>query len=545
MMPSLTLNRHASIYNSLHTLYQIDIHLPTCLLKSAFQKPPLMLSGFLAAGLIYLFSLWVPLIQDFYFEWRAGNFFQSFKPRTLLGSIFNLLNWGDDAFTVAKVGALWAWLTLIISQFFQLFITDQKRGKIYHFCIALALSFIFAFSTVSQMTFGPVRILDSIPYFLILASYLIYIQDEQKIRAPSYISATLLLFLATLIHEKSIFDIGIVWMWLAWKGGIKKASLYIFLAIFLSALFLFSNKSSGTTGLGYAPNAYLEILSNGFTYFKDSSFDLLAIILGGGALWIIYTLCAVFFIRTSPTQQQRLIRSLLCIAMVVGCFVPLLVAFDTNRLIGLMWLPTFLLLCEVGPQMLTHFKKWLLLLGLAILCILQFAVPPMLTMPPLGSVVFNSYAKWFAGPRAILVDLPVRSGQVLEFKDQGSGSRFLSKGWHGTESWGVWGNQAESLVTLQNLDPSINRLSISLKSLNGPANPKQEVEVFINGKQVKTIELLDLNPKTIAISLPDPLIPRQPLEIQFRTSNVMTPKEAGISAEDNRPMGISRDMRCY
>lgn len=507
-------------------------------MKSVLQNPHLLLSGFFAAGLIYLFSLWVPLIQDFYFEWRAGNFFQSFKPRTLLGSIFNLLHWGDSAFTIAKVGALWAWLTLIMSQFFQLFITDQKREKIYHFCVVLALSFIFAFSTISQMTFGAVRILDSIPYFLILASYLIYSQEERKITALSYVSATLLLFLATLIHEKSIFDIGILWMWLAWKGGIKKASLFIFPAIFLSALFLFSNKSSGTTGLGYAPDAYIDILRNGFTYFKDSSFDLLAIILGGGALWVIYILCAVFFIRTSSSHQQRIIRTLLCIAMVAGCFIPLLVAFDTNRLIGLMWLPSFLLICEVGPHMLTHFKKWLLLLGLAILCILQFAVPPMLTMPPLGSVVFNSYAKWFAGPRAIVVDLPIRSEQLLEFKDQGSGSRFLSKGWHGTESWGVWSNQSESLVTLQNLDPSINRLSVTLKSLIGPANPKQEVEVFINGKKVKTIELLDLNPQTILISLPDPLIPRQPLQIQFRASNVITPKEAGISPEDTRPMGI-------
>ena len=507
-------------------------------MKRALQNPSILLSGLLAAALIYLFNRWVPLIYDFYFEWRVGGFFHTFKPRTILGSVFNLIGWGDGAFTAIKVLALWGWLTLITGQLFQVFIAGQKSAHVFRFGVVIALSFIFAFSTVSQMTFGAVRILDAIPYLLILASYLIYIQDEQKISAPSYIGATFLLFLATLIHEKSIFDIGIVWIWLAWKGGIKKASLYIFPAILLSALFLFSNKSSGTTGLGYAPNAYLEILSNGFTYFKDSSFDLLAITLGGGALWIIYTLCSVFFIHISPSNQQRIIRTLLCIAMVVGCFVPLLVTFDTNRLIGLMWLPTFLLLCEVGPQMQTHFKKWLLLFGLAILCILQFAVPPMLTMPPLGSVVFNSYAKWFAGPRAIVVDLPVRSGQVLEFKDQGSGSRFLSKGWHGTESWGVWSNQAESLVTLQNLDPSINRLSISLKSMIGPANPKQEVEVFINGKQVKTIELLDLNPQTIAVSLPDPLIPRQPLEVQFRASNVITPKGAGISPEDTRPMGI-------
>lgn len=506
-------------------------------MKRTLQNPLILLSGFLAAALIYLFSWWVPLIYDFYFEWRVGGFFHTFKPRTILGSVFNLFGWDDGAFTAIKVLALWGWLTLITGQFFQIFLTDQKSTRIYRFGVVVALSFIFAFSTVTQMTFGAVRILDAIPYFLILAGYLIYSQEEHKITALSYVSTTLLLFLATLIHEKSIFEMGILWMWLAWKGGIKRASSLIFPALVLSGVFLFSNKTSGTTGLGYAPNAYLDILSNGLSYFKDSSFDLLAIIFGGGALWIIYMVCSIVFIRTSPTKPQKIIRPLLCLGMVLSCFIPLLVAFDTNRLMGLMWLPTFLLLCEVGPQLLALPKKWIGL-ALACLCALQFAVPPMLTMPPLGSVVFNSYAKWFSGSRAIVADFPIRSGQILEFKDKGNGSHFLTKGWHGTESWGVWSNQALAVATLQNLDPKIHQLSIAIKSLAVPEKPIQQVDILINGKLSKTIELQDLNTQTILIPLSEPVIPRQPLEIKFRASNLITPKEAGISPEDTRPMGI-------
>lgn len=506
-------------------------------MSPGFPKTSYLTSGVIAAILIYLFSLWVPLIFDFYFEWRSGGFFTTFKPRVLLGSIFNLLDWGDRAFTVTKVLALWGWLTLITGQFFQVFISSQKSSQLYRLGVVLALSFIFAFSTVTQMTFGAVRILDAIPYFLILVSYLICTQQEYKINALSHVCATLLLFLATLIHEKSIFDISILWMWLTWKVGIKKASGFIFPALILSGLFLFSNKSNGTSGLGYAPSAYLDILSNGLSYFKDSSFSISAILFGGGALWIIYLVCSAIFIRTSPTKQQKMIRTLLCLGMVLLCFAPLLVAFDTNRLMGLIWLPTFLLLCEVGPQILA-LPKTFVTLALASLCTLQFAVPPMLTMPPLGSVVFNSYAKWFAGPRAIVADFPIRSGQLLEFKDQGNGSHFLTKGWHGTESWGVWSNQALAIATLQNLDPKINQLSITLKSLAVPGKPHQQVDILVNGKLSKTIELQDLNTHTILISLSEPIIPRQPLEIQFRASNVITPKEAGISAEDTRPMGI-------
>ena len=506
-------------------------------MKRTLQNPSILLSGFLAAALIYLFGRWVPLIYDFYFEWRVGGFFHSFKPRTILGSMFNLFGWGDGAFTVIKVCALWGWLTLITGQFIKVFIAGQKTAHVYRFGVVLALSFIFAFNTVSQMTFGAVRILDSIPYFFILAGYLIYTQEEHKITALSYVSATLLLFLATLIHEKSIFEMGILWMWLAWKSGIKRASGFIFPALVLSGIFLFGNKSSGTTGLGYAPNAYLDILSNGLSYFKDSSFDLLAIIFGGGALWIIYMACTTMFIRSATSKQQKIIRSLLCLGMVLSCFIPLLVAFDTNRLMGLMWLPAFLLLCEVGPQLLALAKKWIAL-ALVCLCAMQFAVPPMLTMPPLGSVVFNSYAKWFAGSRAIVADFPIRSGQLLEFKDKGNGSHFLTKGWHGTESWGVWSNQALAVATLQNLDPKIHQLSITLKSLVVPGMPNQQVDILINGKLSKTIELQDLNTQTILIPLSEPVIPRQPLEIQFRASNVITPKEAGISPEDTRPMGI-------
>ena len=516
---------------------QTDLAIIQCEVMNNLIKHPNFLSGIISAILLYLFSLWVPLIYDFYFEWVAGDFFQAFKPRTFLGSIFNLFHWRDGAFTITKVLALWGWLTLITNQFIRVFLGADNNVRLYKFGIVLALCFIFSFSTISQMTFGPVRILDSIPYFLILAGYLICAQNKQSLKALSYVGATILFFLATLIHEKSIFDLTILLIWVAWRDGIKKSVTSILPAFLLSIAFLLLNRASGTTGLGYAPNTYLDTLSNGLNYFLNSSYSPSAIIFGGGSLWVIYIICSVQFVRCAPTNMQLLTRLGLCIGMLIICILPLLVAFDTNRLVGLIWLPTFLLLCQVGPKLLPTSKK-LSIFMLICLCALQLAVPPMLTMPPLGSVVFNSYAKWFAGPRSIVADFPIRPGQILEFKDQGNGSHFLDKGWHGTEAWGVWSNQADSTVTLQNLDPNIKQLFITMKSLVISDVPKQEVEIRINGRLAKSVEFKDLNSQTILIPLSEPIIPRQPLEIQFHASRVITPKKAGISADDTRPLGI-------
>lgn len=117
--------------------------------------------------------------------------------------------------------------------------------------------------------------------------------------------------------------------------------------------------------------------------------------------------------------------------------------------------------------------------------------------------------------------------------------RFLfSIGWRGTKYCGVRSSQSTSIATLQKIDPSINRLSIALKFLTAPTKPKQKVYLLVISKPLRTIKLIDLRPHTILIPLPDPLIRCKPLEIQFRASNVITPKEAGISAHDIRPMGI-------
>ena len=78
--------------------------------------------------------------------------------------------------------------------------------------------------------------------------------------------------------------------------------------------------------------------------------------------------------------------------MLAICFLPLTVAWDTNRIVGLIWLPIFLLLTKIDLNSLFT-KSRVVFIGLIFLCSFQIAMPPVL-MPHIGVVPFNSYGQF-------------------------------------------------------------------------------------------------------------------------------------------------------
>jgi hypothetical protein len=74
--------------------------------------------------------------------------------------------------------------------------------------------------------------------------------------------------------------------------------------------------------------------------------------------------------------------------MTLLCFGPLLAAFDTIRMVGVMWLPTYLLIREIDLKSAlesVRFRQWTL--GA---CFLQLLLPPLLLY--LGGVApYNCY----------------------------------------------------------------------------------------------------------------------------------------------------------
>ena len=78
------------------------------------------------------------------------------------------------------------------------------------------------------------------------------------------------------------------------------------------------------------------------------------------------------------------------IIMIILCFAPLSVADDTTRMVGLIWLPTYLLIREIDLKSAlesVRFRQWAL-----VACLLQVLLPPMLLYQH-GVAPFSCYSR--------------------------------------------------------------------------------------------------------------------------------------------------------
>jgi hypothetical protein len=177
--------------------------------------------------------------------------------------------------------------------------------------------------------------------YVATSNYLLTGKSETK----KVFCITALLVLATLSHEKSIFDISILLVWFSWKWGVRKAFWYFSPALLLSLLLLIllGNKvASGETPMGY-----ISILGNGLEFFWEESFNIFGVILGGGAFWLLYLITATSFLKNLIPYRSQLLAFVVVLLMSLICISTLLVAHDTNRMVALIWLPLILVIKEI------------------------------------------------------------------------------------------------------------------------------------------------------------------------------------------------------
>ena len=493
----------------------------------------------LAALYLFLVSLWVPISMDFVGDYRLSNLLVELKPRALVNTIAEILHLSNWGFNAIKVFALLGWLSLILYSLGQNLLSQTEPLPARELLCYLMLGLLFAYSTVTIMTFGRVGILDAVPYCFVITAVLLC-QHFGPRSLFSCMAVTCLLTLAVLAHEKSIFDLAIIGIWFTWKWGLRKSSIFFLPSVLISSLFLYlvQNKVAG----GLAPVAYLNILQAGLDFFWQYAYSPIGIIFGGGALWIVFFTSAYFFITNQGSNQFPL-RLGLVFMLTLLCLAPLLVAWDTNRMVGLIWLPTFLLLCELPnlkQLVCAPVTPWFLLL----LCSLQLLIPPVL-MPQVGVVPFNAYANlwvnWLErGQKQITSSAPnyaIRTGDSLLFDNEGQGKKFLQQGWHDQEPWGIWSRDVGTLV-FPNPAPGIDLIRIWAKGLIGPNQRQQSVAVYANQVLVKTITLKSGEKTAFTITLPKPTEANVALVIEFHTQGSQSPISVGISAHDARILGI-------
>ncbi len=346
----------------------------------------------LAVALLLAATLWVPvnpqlmLTNPVYYH---ANLLAKMEPRALLGTLAGLLWLTPTGFIVLiqVFHGIWAGLLL-----WGLSRSRPGQGVPSLWAVGL-LGFLFVFNTpvfLSNVNSGLV----DIPVFTLSLIAMLVLTDGDD--APSSVRLAVgaaIMMLAVVGHEKSIFDAGLIGAWLLWKAGWRKAAAYGLPVIAFYVLFIAVN-ADAKNAHNWTPTDYLKVVPNLWDYLFTNSFNLWGILLAGGLLWVVLGWAATRFVRQgrqSGGRGEAFRRAILLLVLVGLSLAPIAVAWDTNRLVAVMWIPTFLLVRETGMAAAMTIDRRLLAAG-ATMAVLHLFVPPAFALR-MGALPVNCYGE--------------------------------------------------------------------------------------------------------------------------------------------------------
>ena len=355
--------------------------------STTFKRLAKLNSLALAGAVLVLLWVWVPFVPDASaIQFDGINLFIELKPRAIFATLANVFGLSVLSYSLVKVGFLLLWLYLLMEYLRQdLKVSNPFSSQGF---IWFGLSFLFAFGPVAYLTLN-LGYIDVIAYTLSLLCFLI--SSKAQPRSPLVLVGVWACGLtAILIHEKSLFDLAIIGVWLCWQRGMKDALIKIAPPLLAAILFLWSVSNKVTSGL--PPGTYIQILqANVFAIFPDS-LNIWGILLGGGALWILYATLSIAVVVEQKSIVNLFRATIAACTMGALCIAPLIVASDTNRMVDLIWLPCLMMIATLDKPSL--FSSRAGKVGLIILCFMQFLIPPFL-MYNHGVVPMNCYASYF------------------------------------------------------------------------------------------------------------------------------------------------------
>jgi hypothetical protein len=162
-------------------------------------------------------------------------------------------------------------------------------------------------------------------------------------------------------------------------------------------------------------------------------------------------------------------------------------------------------------------------------------MPPILRFP--GALfAYNNYAKFVYGDYAKFVIPPIRKGEVVTFKDQSKGSKYLEFGWSGPEAWGVWSINKVAAIQLENIDPLVSNISIRFNAMASKSTPNQNVLIYADNQLLFQAPVDKFNDNIASFSIPKRKF--HSLKLEFQLDNLYSPVEIGVSHDDFRKLGI-------
>jgi hypothetical protein len=127
--------------------------------------------------------------------------------------------------------------------------------------------------------------------------------------------------------------------------------------------------------------------------------------------------------------------------------------------------------------------------------------------------------------------------QLIEFTKAGNGrAQFMLNGWGYTEDWGTWSIEPSASIVLPMPDGAPTKILIRANAFLTPQHPKQDIELTVNGSPYSDkFTLVKQQDNLLELRLPDGVIRSgDPITIEFRSINAISPLSAGISADDRR-----------
>lgn len=253
----------------------------------------------LALGAIAVLRLWLPLSVSAASPSLHMNLLERIEPRALVGTLLHALSAQPSAqaqwLLAVNLFALFGWLMCVLKMVER----GGKPGDAAAKPAALRLFWVvlLAFS-VNPYNAWVGLFVDMPAAALVAATVLICLRSPPRASGWTVGLITVLALAAALVHEKSIFDLLILFLWLSGRRGLGSAVRLLApaLSLAVTSVLLMSNRASwGLPAKDYA--AYALSLHNPIL---AESFNLWGIVFGGGAFWLIYLLLGASWRRAAP-----------------------------------------------------------------------------------------------------------------------------------------------------------------------------------------------------------------------------------------------------
>ena len=145
-------------------------------------------------------------------------------------------------------------------------------------------------------------------------------------------------------------------------------------------------------------------------------------------------------------------------------------------------------------------------------------------------------ASWRAAGKAALYQF----GTPIDFRINGNLDTYAGYGWAHQESWGTWSDGATATLRLSPVssEKADLVLTVQAQALVVPQQPRQDVDVLVNGRQAGTWTFDNAHIVKRDLRLPAAVIGDfETIEIAFVAKDARSPAELGTSS-DSRRLGI-------